>query len=114
MDEHMHWRSDFHPEDRMLSTPKEMRSEEYQTTLDRTSEVLMELSNKLKETSMPWFSARYLGHMNTDTLMVANLPYMATIIYNSNSPGVISPPTARLQTTRACGWHETSNLSRQQ
>ncbi|WP_319379246.1 hypothetical protein [uncultured Methanocorpusculum sp.] len=55
MDEHMHWRSDFHPEDRMVSSAKEMRSEEYLTTLDRTSDVLMQLSNKLKETSMPWF-----------------------------------------------------------
>jgi tyrosine decarboxylase len=85
MDEHMHWRSDFHPEDRMVSSAKEMRSEAYLTTLDRTSDVLMELSNKLKETSMPWFSARYLGHMNSDTLMVANLAYMATILYNPNN-----------------------------
>lgn len=85
MDEHMHWRSDFHPEDRMVSTAKEMRSEEYLTTLDRTSDVLMQLSNKLKETSMPWFSSRYLGHMNSDTLMVANLAYMATILYNPNN-----------------------------
>lgn len=85
MDEHMHWRRDFHPEDPNLTLPNEMRSEHYQATLDRTTDVLMDLSAKLKKTSMPWFSARYLGHMNSDTLMVANLAYMATILYNPNN-----------------------------
>jgi tyrosine decarboxylase len=85
MDEHMHWRRDFHPEDPNVTSLKEMRTEHYQATLDRTSEVLLNLSAKLKEDSMPWFSARYLGHMNSDTLMVANLAYMATILYNPNN-----------------------------
>ncbi|MFA6530091.1 MAG: pyridoxal-dependent decarboxylase [Candidatus Micrarchaeia archaeon] len=85
MEEHMHWRRDFHPEDAEISSMHEMRSEKYQETLDRTSEVLSELSSKLKATSMPWFSARYLGHMNSDTLMVANLAYMAALLYNPNN-----------------------------
>ena len=85
MDEHMHWRRDFHPEDRNIMDLKEMRSDHFQATLDRTTEVLLDLSAKLKATSMPWFSARYLGQMNTDTLMVANLAYMATILYNPNN-----------------------------
>lgn len=70
MEEHMHWRRDFHPEDRTVTEPRDRRSEDYQITLDRTTEVLLELSSKLKQTSMPWFSARYLGHMNSDTLIV--------------------------------------------
>jgi len=85
MEEHMHWRRDFHPEDRTVTEPRDRRSEDYQITLDRTTEVLLELSSKLKQTSMPWFSARYLGHMNSDTLMVANLACMATILYNPNN-----------------------------
>jgi tyrosine decarboxylase len=85
MDEHMHWRRDFHPEDAEISSAHEMRGEKYQETLDRTTKVLTELSAKLKMTSMPWFSARYLGHMNSDTLMVANLAYMATLLYNPNN-----------------------------
>ena len=85
MDEHMHWRRDYHPEDRNIMDLKEMRSEHFQATLDRTTEVLLDLSAKLKATSMPWFSARYLGQMNSDTLMVANLAYMATILYNPNN-----------------------------
>ncbi|MEI6841954.1 MAG: tyrosine decarboxylase, partial [Methanomicrobiales archaeon] len=78
MDEHMHWRRDFHPEDPDVASARDMRSGKFLATLDRTSEVLLELSARLKEDSMPWFSARYLGHMNSDTLMVANLAYMAT------------------------------------
>ena len=85
MDEHMHWRRDFHPEDPEISSHKEIRSENYQATQDKITDALLELSAKLKQTSMPWFSARYLGHMNTDTLMVANLAYMATILYNPNN-----------------------------
>ncbi|MFA5108471.1 MAG: pyridoxal-dependent decarboxylase [Candidatus Micrarchaeia archaeon] len=85
MDEHMHWRRDFHPEDREISSKDEMRAKNYQKTLDKSTEVLSDLSAKLKETSMPWFSARYLGHMNSDTLMVANLAYMAALLYNPNN-----------------------------
>lgn len=85
MDEHIHWRRDFHPEDKALVTPEEMRDERFQKTLDRTTEILLELSSKLKNSSTPWFSTRYLGHMNSDTLMVANLAYMATVLYNPNN-----------------------------
>ncbi len=85
MDEHMHWRRDFHPEDKEIIKISEMREENYEKTIEKTTQVLSELSGKLKATSMPWFSARYLGHMNSDTLMVANLAYMATILYNPNN-----------------------------
>jgi len=85
IEEHMHWRRNFHPEDRTVTEPRDRRSEDYQITLDRTTEVLLELSSKLKQTSMPWFSAGYLGHMNSDTLMVANLACMATTLYNPNN-----------------------------
>ena len=85
IDEHLYWRRDFHPEDKDVTDSKDMRAAGFMSTLDRTTEVLMELSAKLKKTSEPWFSARYLGHMNSDTLMVANLAYMATILYNPNN-----------------------------
>ena len=83
--EHLFWRRDFHPEDKDITDPKDMRGASFTSTLDRTTEVLLELSSRLKTTSEPWFSARYLGHMNSDTLMVANLAYMATILYNPNN-----------------------------
>ena len=85
MDEHVHWRRDFHPLDDSMLTPGEMRTDEYQTTLERTTDVLSTLSARLKNSSTPWFSTRYLGHMNSDTLMVANLAQMAAVLYNPNN-----------------------------
>lgn len=85
MDEHIHWRRDFHPDDKPVVSLGEQREADFEATLERTTEALLELSSKLKASSMPWFSARYLGHMNSDTLMAANLAYMATILYNPNN-----------------------------
>ena len=47
---------------------------------------------------MPWFSPRYLGHMNSDTLMAANLGYMAAMLYNPNNVAYEgSPATGPLE-----------------
>jgi tyrosine decarboxylase len=83
--EHLHWRRDFHPTDAPVVTPAEMRAEPFLATTDRMRSVLLELSARLKDTSTPWFSTRYLGHMNSDTLMVSNLAYLASILYNPNN-----------------------------
>ncbi|MBI3928677.1 MAG: tyrosine decarboxylase [Armatimonadetes bacterium] len=85
MDEHIHWRRDFHPSDRPIAGPAEQRSEAYQDALVRTEEALLELSARLKGSSVPAFSPRYLAHMLSDTLMAANLGYLATILYNPNN-----------------------------
>ncbi|RBH41953.1 tyrosine decarboxylase, partial [Pseudomonas sp. MWU13-2860] len=74
--EHLHWRADFHPEDPALVTPVEQHATDFRQTLYRTEGILRQLSSKLKNTSVPWFSPRYLGHMNADTLMVSNLAYV--------------------------------------
>ena len=98
MDEHIHWRRNFHPEDKDAVTLKEMRGESFEDTLDRTKEVLMELSDRLKASSVPWHSPRYLGHMNSDILMSATLAYMSTILYNpNNTAGEASPATTILE-----------------
>ena len=85
MEEHIYWRRDFHPEDEPMISLSEQHAGDFEATLDRTSNALLELSSRLKFSSMPWFSSRYLGHMNSDTLMAANLAYMATILYNPNN-----------------------------
>jgi tyrosine decarboxylase len=98
MDEHIHWRRDFHPEDKPAITVNEQQGKDYLDTLERTEEALLELTNKLKVSSMPWFSPRYLGHMNSDTLMAANLGYMATMLYNPNNVAFEgSPATGPLE-----------------
>jgi len=85
IDEHVHWRRDFHPTDAPVFGPAQMRDPSFTAVQDRTRELLETLTGRLKSTSTPWFSTRYLGHMNSDTLMVANLAEIATILYNPNN-----------------------------
>ncbi len=85
IDEHLHWRRDFHPRDAPIVSPDEMRRAGFLATQDRMRSVLLDLSARLKDTSTPWFSTRYLGHMNSDTLMVSSLAQMATTLYNPNN-----------------------------
>ena len=98
LDEHIHWRRDFHPEDDPAVSVHDRHEESFRATLDRTEQALLDLTNKLKVSSMPWFSARYLGHMNSDTLMVANLAYIAAMLYNPNNVAYEgSPATTELE-----------------
>ena len=96
--EHMHWRSGFHPEDSALVTPHTQHQPDFRDTLYRTEGILRDLSSRLKTKSVPWFSPRYLGHMNADTLMVSHLAYVMTMMYNQNNCAVeASPVTTDLE-----------------
>lgn len=94
--EHMHWRSGYHPEDPEYLTTVDRYEPEYRDTLYRTEGILTQLSSKLKTTSIPWFSPRYMGHMNADTLMISNLAYVMAMMYNPNNCAQESSPTTTL------------------
>ena len=85
MEEHIQWRKDFHPGDSEFITQERKQADSFLKTQDSIKKVLESLSDKLKESSVPWFSPRYLGHMVTDLLMPATLGYMAGILYNPNN-----------------------------
>ncbi|MDX7988650.1 tyrosine decarboxylase [Xenorhabdus sp. 12] len=91
--EHMHWRSGFHPGDSALITSVDRHEHNYRETLYRTEGILNQLSAKLKNTSIPFFSPRYLGHINSDTLMVSNLAYVMAMMYNPNNCSYEASPT---------------------
>lgn len=91
--EHIHWRSGYHPEDPELISTVDRYAPEYRDTLYRTEGILNQLSSKLKTTSVPWFSPRYMGHMNADTLMISNLAYVMAMMYNPNNCAQESSPT---------------------
>lgn len=93
INDYMDWRKFFHPDDKPTITESEKDKEAYQATLRRTSEALIELAGNLHDTSVPWFSPRYLGHMTSDTLMAANLGYMLTLLYNPNNCAYEASPT---------------------
>ncbi len=85
VDEHIAWRQTFRPSDPHLTTTRERYEAAYRNTLYSTDEVLSTLSSKLQDKSLPWFSPRYIGHMNSDTLMIANLAYVMAMLYNPNN-----------------------------
>jgi len=85
VDEHAFWRKDFHPEDPPIITMGEQDGKLFKETEQKTVEVLQQLSAKLRATSMPWHSPRYLGHMNADVLMPAILGYVGAMLYNPNN-----------------------------
>ncbi|CAM3308808.1 pyridoxal-dependent decarboxylase [Xenorhabdus nematophila] len=91
--EHIHWRSGFHPGDAALITSMDRHEHDYRETLYRTEGILNQLSAKLKNTSIPFFSPRYLGHINSDTLMVSNLAYVMAMMYNPNNCAYEASPT---------------------
>ena len=85
INEHLYWRKDFHPEDDPIVSLHEKNQEEFKLTEQKTAEVVDKICAKLKETSMPWHSPRYLGHMNADILMPSMLGYIAAMLYNPNN-----------------------------
>lgn len=85
IDEHLFWRKDFHPEDEAIITMDTQNQKRFKETEQKTIEVLQTLCSKLKTTSMPWHSPRYLGHMNADILMPSVMAYVAAMLYNSNN-----------------------------
>lgn len=98
VDEHIHWRRNFHPHDAPSITLDAQRQESFAATQQRIEEVLLELSSKLKSSSLPWHSPRYLGHMCADLLLPAHLAYMATMLYNPNNVAwEASPVTTELE-----------------
>ena len=98
MDDYADWRRHFHPEDEPIVTGEEQGRDDFLATLQKTREALIELAGNLQLSSMPWFSPRYLGHMNADTLMAASLGYMLTLLYNPNNCAYEgSPATTALE-----------------
>ncbi len=85
INEHLYWRKDFHPEDEPIVSLYEKNQENFRLTEDRIIQVVDQICAKLKVTSMPWHSPRYLGHMNADILMPAMLGYIAAMLYNPNN-----------------------------
>ncbi|WP_194189490.1 tyrosine decarboxylase [Clostridium chrysemydis] len=91
-EDHSEWRKNYHPEDMPIIKNTDKRQKDYLETSDKMEEVLTELSVKLRSKSLPWHSPRFLGHMNSETLMPALLGYFAAMLYNGNNVAYESSP----------------------
>ncbi|WP_297629889.1 tyrosine decarboxylase [uncultured Clostridium sp.] len=91
-EDHSEWRKNYHPEDDEIINSREQRTEEFQESVDKMEDVLKELSRRLRSQSLPWHSPRFLGHMNSETLMPAILGYFGAMLYNGNNVAYESSP----------------------
>ncbi|WP_024613479.1 tyrosine decarboxylase [Clostridium sp. Ade.TY] len=91
-EDHSEWRKNYHPEDKCIIKKSDKHEADYLMTADKMEEVLTELSRKLRSQSLPWHSPRFLGHMNSETLMPAILGYFAAMLYNGNNVAYESSP----------------------
>lgn len=82
--DYCHWRKNFHPEDPSVISAKDRLSPDFVKYYESLRDRLFEMLAQLKR-SVPFFSPRYLGHMNSDLLISGLLGYFAAMLYNQNN-----------------------------
>lgn len=93
IDEHAGWRLNYMPQDPSFISEEEKKSSSFKDTIIRVTSVLDQLSLNLRKDSLPWHSAgRFLGHMNSETLMPAILAYAFASLWNGNNVAYESSP----------------------
>jgi len=97
IDKHIKIRQEFHPEDPVFITEDMMKSEEHKKGVRKLKNDTENFLNELQQ-SVPFFSLRYLGHMNWDTTLPAMVGYFAGLLYNQNNVAAeASPVTTMLE-----------------
>ena len=97
LDDHMYWRRNFHPEDKHVISAADQSKEGYKEFTNRLRDLMFEFLSEAKE-GIPFFSPRYIGHMNTDLLLPALVGYFSAMLYNQNNvAGESSPVTVKLE-----------------
>lgn len=83
--DHVYWRKNFHPEDPDVITSNVKNDENFKYTLEKMKSVFDDMSKRLRQNATPWHSPRYLGHMNSETLVPGLLGYFGAMLYNLNN-----------------------------
>lgn len=84
-EDHAQWRKNYQPGDEEVIKTSFKNCETFIDTSEKCEEVLKELSRRLRAGATPWHSLRYLGHMNSETLMPGLLGYFGAMLYNLNN-----------------------------
>lgn len=84
-EDHAQWRKNYQPGDEEVIKTSFKNCETFIDTSEKCEEVLKELSRRLRAGATPWHSPRYLGHMNSETLMPGLLGYFGAMLYNLNN-----------------------------
>ena len=97
LDDHMYWRRNFHPEDKHVISAVDQSKEGYRKFTDNLRDLMFEFLSDAKD-GIPFFSPRYVGHMNTDLLLPSLVGYFSAMLYNQNNVSdEASPVTVRLE-----------------
>jgi len=95
--DHVFWRRNYHPEDGFTIRETDKRKPGYEEAVSTLTQELMGLLAELKR-GVPFFSGRYLAHMQSEQTIAAQVGFFATMLYNPNNVSVeASPVTSRLE-----------------
>jgi glutamate/tyrosine decarboxylase-like PLP-dependent enzyme len=89
-DDYVHWRRNYFPEDKSFLTRGDWRDPEELDWLDELSDKLDGVLDALKS-DFPFYSPRYIGHMNSELTLPSVLGLFAGLLYNPNN---VSPEGA--------------------
>ncbi|MBN2653167.1 MAG: hypothetical protein JXR63_12380 [Spirochaetales bacterium] len=78
-------RTQFHPEDNPIITDNIKESELYKKSLSLIRENFTHLLRILNKYDTPFYSSRYIGHMNWELSIPALSAYFATMLHNPNN-----------------------------
>ncbi len=91
--DHAYWRKNFHPADGNVVPTSAPYRDHYLQFIAAMRKELQELSAELKNAA-PFYSPRYIGHMNSDLLLPGVIAEFMTMMYNPNNvAGEAGPAT---------------------
>ena len=98
-DDYMHWRRNYHPEDKVALTKSFARDLDAQsdTVRDAVTEMLAQLRR-----NFPFYSPRYVAHMLSDVTIPSMLGYFAGMLYNPNNVSTEAAPVTVDMELDAC------------
>ncbi|ACL03319.1 peptidase S10 serine carboxypeptidase [Desulfatibacillum aliphaticivorans] len=95
--DHEAFRYFYKPQDQAYIDDAIKQSSGYKTGVEQVTNALNSLMKRLHK-SVPFFSMRYMAHMNWDTALPANIAYMLAMMYNQNNVATeASPVTSVLE-----------------
>ena len=85
LEDHVAWRKAFHSEEyRDFITDADKAREDFRASQGRIEATIKKLNELLKK-SQPFFSPRYIGHMNWETMAASIVAFFAAALYNPNN-----------------------------
>ena len=98
VESHVAWRQAFHRHDAApFISPGDRRTPDFARTVHTMRQALDELQERLQQ-SQPFFSPRYIGHMNWEVLTVSIVAFLNAALYNPNNVALAgSTATSQLE-----------------